>query len=577
MSSVAYLTLYIAIGAVLGILLGQIKYKGIGLGIGGVLFSGIIVGHFAQEYYGLTLRLDGVMTADGNILHYLQEFGLILFVYAIGVQVGPSFFSSLRGIGAKLIGLAVAIIFLNVIIAMSLYFAGIVQADAMIGMYTGAITNTPALGAGTSMLAEMANMFTSQGKDAVALGFDATKVSGAYAMAYPFAVCSLLIVMIGIRIIFRVSIDKAGEEYAASKKKGREDLIHMNVTVVNTEYFNKTLGSIDTIKSGTVICSRLKRNGELSAPNAETVLNENDILHLVGLPKDVSKTVKLLGIESKDVLTTHGTAITVRHLIVTKNEVMNHTLSELDLEKQYNIVISRVYRSGVQFMPSPDLRLALGDELNVIGKLEDVKKAGKVVGDSSATMNKVAMLPIFIGLFLGILLGSIPIAIPGVPTPLKLGVAGGPLIMAILLARFGDTLTGNRLHWRLPVPALSAFREIGITLFLTIVGISAGANGFFNTLTHGDGLHWMAWATLISFIPIAVVGFVSFKIFKVNYLVLSGMIAGSYTDPPALAYANGMYKDSEASSIGYATVYPFTMFLRILSPQIMLIIVASML
>ena len=575
MSSVAYLTLYIALGAVLGILLGQIKYKGIGLGIGGVLFSGIIVGHFAQEYYGLTLRLDGALTADGNILHYLQEFGLILFVYAIGVQVGPSFFSSLRGIGAKLIGLAVAIIVLNVDIAMSLYFTGIVQADAMIGMYTGAITNTPALGAGTAMLSEMANVFTQEGKDAVAMGFDATKISGAYAMAYPFAVCSLLIVMIGIRIIFRVSIDEAGEAYAASKKQGREDLIQMNVTVSNKEFFNKPLNTLDVIKNGVVICSRMKRQGELSAPKPDTVVLENDILHLVGLPKHVNEAVKLLGTEASDVLTTHGTSITVRHLIVTKNDVMNHTLGELDLEKQYNIVISRVYRSGVQFMPSSDLKLALGDELNVIGKLDDVKKAGKVVGNSSATMNKVAMLPIFLGLFLGIILGSIPLPIPGVPTPLKLGVAGGPLIMAILLARFGDSLTGNRLHWRLPVPALAAFREIGITLFLTIVGISAGANGFFNTLTHGDGLHWMAWATLISFIPIAIVGFVAFKVFKVNYLVLSGMIAGSYTDPPALAYANGMYKDSEASSIGYATVYPFTMFLRILSPQIMLIIIAS--
>ena len=575
MSSVAYLTLYIALGAVLGILLGQIKYKGIGLGIGGVLFSGIIVGHFAQEYYGLTLRLDGALTADGNILHYLQEFGLILFVYAIGVQVGPSFFSSLRGIGAKLIGLAVAIIVLNVVIAMSLYFTGIVQADAMIGMYTGAITNTPALGAGTAMLSEMANVFTQEGKDAVAMGFDATKISGAYAMAYPFAVCSLLIVMIGIRIIFRVSIDEAGEAYAASKKQGREDLIQMNITVSNKEFFNKPLNTLDVIKNGVVICSRMKRQGELSAPKPDTVVLENDILHLVGLPKHVNEAVKLLGTEASDVLTTHGTSITVRHLIVTKNDVMNHTLGELDLEKQYNIVISRVYRSGVQFMPSSDLKLALGDELNVIGKLDDVKKAGKVVGNSSATMNKVAMLPIFLGLFLGIILGSIPLPIPGVPTPLKLGVAGGPLIMAILLARFGDSLTGNRLHWRLPVPALAAFREIGITLFLTIVGISAGANGFFNTLTHGDGLHWMAWATLISFIPIAIVGFVAFKVFKVNYLVLSGMIAGSYTDPPALAYANGMYKDSEASSIGYATVYPFTMFLRILSPQIMLIIIAS--
>ena len=190
-------------------------------------------------------------------------------------------------------------------------------------------------------------------------------------------------------------------------------------------------------------------------------------------------------------------------------------------------------------------------------------------------MNHVPMMPIFIGLFLGMLLGSIPIPLPGIPTPLKLGVIGGTLVVAILLARFGDTLTKNNMHWRLPTAALSAFKEIGITLFLTIVGINAGANGFWNELTHGLGLHWMAWATLISIIPLVIVGVIGYKVFKVNYLVLSGVLAGSYTDPPALAYANGMYKDSEASSIGYATVYPFVMFLRIMSPQIMLLIVAS--
>ena len=341
------------------------------------------------------------------------------------------------------------------------------------------------------------------------------------------------------------------------------------------KFIGKTIGDIPCIKDGTVVCSRIKRNGELSVPAKDLVLQKGDLLHLVGGAKYVSKASMAVGTETKDVLTTHGSTISVRHLIITNNNVMGRTLGDLDLESQFGLVISRVIRSGVQFMPTKNLRLALGDELNVIGTVENIKKAGKVVGNSSATMNHVAMMPIFIGLFLGMLLGSIRIPLPGVPAPMKLGVIGGTLVVAILLARFGDTITFNRIHWRLPSAALSAFKEIGITLFLTIVGINAGANGFWEELTHGLGLHWMAWATLISIIPLLIVGFVGYKVFKVNYLVLSGVLAGACTDPPALAYANNMYKDAEASSIGYATVYPFVMFLRILSPQIMLIIVSS--
>ncbi|MGN0894625.1 MAG: putative transporter [Succinivibrio sp.] len=575
MSSLALLVIYISVGAVLGIALGQLKYKGVGLGIGGVLFSGILVGHIANQYFGFNLQIDGVKTAEASILHFLQEFGLMLFVYAIGIQVGPSFFAALRGNGLKLISLAVSMIVLGCCVALSLFYCGIVTPDAMVGMYSGAITNTPALSAGTLMVSDIANAMQALGKDTLALGLDVTKVPKAYAVAYPFGVCSILITMILIRILFRVNVDAAGEAYKETKNAGRDVPVVSNVEVVNSDYIGRSISEIPCIKEGTVICSRIKRDGELSVPSKDMILKKGDLLHLVGASKYLSKASMAVGTETKDVLTTHGSTISVRHLIVTNNNVMGRTLSDLDLENQYNLVVSRVFRSGVQFMPTPDLKLALGDELNVIGTLENIRKAGKVVGNSSATMNHVPMMPIFIGLFLGMLLGSIPLPLPGVPSPMKLGVIGGTLVTAILLARFGDTWTGNRLHWRLPTAALSAFKEIGITLFLTIVGINAGANGFWNELVHGLGLHWMAWATLISIIPLLIVGFIGYKVLKVNYLVLSGVLAGSYTDPPALAYANNMYKDAEASSIGYATVYPFVMFLRILSPQIMLIIVSS--
>lgn len=575
MSSLALLIIYISVGAVLGIALGQLKYKGVGLGIGGVLFSGILVGHIANAYFGFELHTQTGLTAEASILHFLQEFGLMLFVYGIGIQVGPSFFAALRGSGLKLLTLAISIIVLGCCIALALFYCGIVTPDAMVGMYSGAITNTPALSAGTIMVSDLAQAFAQAGQDPLALGFDAAKVPKAYAVAYPFGVCAILITMILIRSVFKVSIDAAGNDYAQSKSKGVDEPIVSNVEVQNSDFIGKTIADIPCIKDGTVICSRIKRNGELSVPAKDLVLQKGDLLHLVGGAKYVSKASMAVGTETKDVLTTHGSTISVRHLIITNNNVMGRTLGDLDLESQFGLVISRVIRSGVQFMPTKNLRLALGDELNVIGTVENIKKAGKVVGNSSATMNHVAMMPIFIGLFLGMLLGSIPIPLPGVPAPMKLGVIGGTLVVAILLARFGDTITFNRIHWRLPSAALSAFKEIGITLFLTIVGINAGANGFWEELTHGLGLHWMAWATLISIIPLLIVGFVGYKVFKVNYLVLSGVLAGACTDPPALAYANNMYKDAEASSIGYATVYPFVMFLRILSPQIMLIIVSS--
>ena len=265
----------------------------------------------------------------------------------------------------------------------------------------------------------------------------------------------------------------------------------------------------------------------------------------------------------------------VRHLIVTNSHVCNRKLGDLHLDERFNLSVSRIIRAGVQMLPAHDFVLSYGDEINVIGTADNVKQAGKLVGNSSASYNQVGMMPVFIGIFLGILLGSIPVPVPGVPAPMKLGLAGGPLIMAIILARFGDSLTGNRIHWRLPPAAIETFNAMGITLFLTIVGICAGANGFWETLTEGPGFSWMAWASLISIIPIMVVGFLAIKVSKVNYLVACGMLAGSYTDPPALAYANGMYKDAEATSIGYATVYPFVMFLRILSPQIMVIIAAA--
>ena len=572
MSTIAFLTLAISVAAVFGILLGSVRYRGIGLGIGGVLFSGIFVGHFSHELYGLTVRTAEGLTSEGHILSYVQEFGLILFVYAIGVQVGPSFFSSLRSMGAKLVGWAVLIIFLNCTIALCLHFAGILSIDAMVGVYSGAVTNTPALGAASQMIRDMSVALADKGYDPLVIGFNELLVPSAYAMAYPFGVCGILATIIIIRLVFRINIDEAADEYFKSKTAGTPSVTTINVKLLNKDFFGKKIIDLPGVKEGVVVISRVKRGQELLVPHHDLILQESDTLHLVGIPSNIGNSAKLIGQTSAETLTTRGTKITVQRLAVTNRHVYGKTLGSLHLDSRFQLVTSRLIRSGVQFVPTPDMKLQFGDVLNVIGEEKNIKEAAAVVGNSNAELHKVAMLPIFIGLILGILLGNIPIPVSGVPTPMKLGLAGGPLVMAILLSRFGSTWTFNTLHWDIPTAGLSALREIGITLFLSIVGINAGASGFWQTLTQGPGFSWMCWGTLVTFIPLIVVGILAYKISKVNYLVLSGMLAGSYTDPPALAFANGLHSNPEASSLGYATVYPVTMFLRILSPQIMIII-----
>lgn len=570
MSTIPFLTLAISVAAVVGILLGEVRYRGIGLGIGGVLFSGILVGHFSHEWFGLTIRTAAGLTAEGNILGYVQEFGLILFVYAIGVQVGPSFFASLRSMGAKLIGWVVVIILMGCSVALILHFIGIVKIDAMVGLYSGAITNTPSLGAANQMILDMQTVL---GPEAKANGFDEFVVPSAYAMAYPFGVCGILLTMILIRLIFRVNIEEAGRQYLASKSAGQGSILTSNVTVLNDEFIGKTLQQIPGITEEHLVCSRIKRGNELIVPHHTTVLEKNDVLHLVGSKEFLDPAVAEVGkLTDSATTTTRGTNKIVQRIVVTNNMVIGKALDSLQLEERFDVVTSRLIRAGVQFIPSHSMKLQFGDYLNLIGTKENIESAAKILGNSSVELHKVAMLPIFIGLILGVLLGSIPIPVSGVPAPLKLGIAGGPLVMAILLSRFGETLTFNRIRWYMPAAGLSALREIGITLFLSIVGICAGANGFWATLTQGSGVTWMLCGIFVTFIPIFVVGILAYKISKVNYLVLCGMIAGSMTDPPALAFANGLYSNPEASSLGYATVYPVTMFLRILSPQIMIII-----
>ena len=321
MSTIAFLTLAISVAAVFGILLGSVRYRGIGLGIGGVLFSGIFVGHFSHELYGLTVRTAEGLTSEGHILSYVQEFGLILFVYAIGVQVGPSFFSSLRSMGAKLVGWAVLIIFLNCTIALCLHFAGILSIDAMVGVYSGAVTNTPALGAASQMIRDMSVALADKGYDPLVTGFNELLVPSAYAMAYPFGVCGILATIIIIRLVFRINIDEAADEYFKSKTAGTPSVTTINVKLLNKDFFGKKIIDLPGVKEGVVVISRVKRGQELLVPHHDLILQESDTLHLVGIPSNIGNSAKLIGQTSAETLTTRGTKITVQRLAVTNRHV----------------------------------------------------------------------------------------------------------------------------------------------------------------------------------------------------------------------------------------------------------------
>ncbi|WP_044142688.1 putative transporter [Succinimonas amylolytica] len=583
-STIAVITVLISLVSIVGILLGDIRIRGVGIGIGGVLFGGIFVGWLAS-YMGWipsavalssaaqssdpkVVQSYAKFVAFNDILHYMQEFGLILFVYTIGVQVGPGFFASMKGNGLKLNSFAVLIVLLGSVIATCycLFFG--MRIDHVIGIYSGAVTNTPALGAGQQMLDSMVSSFT--GAEIDARGLVSANVPKAYAMAYPFGVLGIIMTMFIIRMIFRIDVNKEGERYDLMKKSSHKALNTQNVVLKNPQYFGKKLGEVLALQNDTVLCSRLKRSNVLMVPKADEVLQEGDILHLVGDGDKLLKASENIGESIKVSLSTKGTEFEVKKVVVTNEKVFGKTLEELDLKSRHEVVISRIIRTGVGFIPHRGTVLNFGDQLNLVGRPESIEEVIKIVGNSAAALSKVKMLPIFVGLALGMCLGCFSLPIPGLTAPLKLGLAGGPLVVAILLSCYGHTITFNRMNWFMPAAGNSALREIGIVLFLAIVGFRSGANGFFDDLLHGDGLTWMGMGVFVTFIPIFIAGVLAYKVAHVNYLQMCGMMAGSMTDPPALAFANGLYKNSEASALSYATVYPLTMFLRILSPQFMI-------
>lgn len=548
--SVAQQIIAITLTAALGLMFGKVKIKGISLGGAGALFVGIVLGHIG-------LRIDS------NVLHFIQEFGLILFVYTIGMQVGPGFIDSIRRHGLVLNVLSTSIVFLGVVVTLCLYFFTDMHNNVpvLIGMLCGAVTNTPSLGAANSVFA--------------AAGMDTSLTGIGYAVAYPFGVIGIIFVMLLVRIIFRQNPDKAAKDYAADIAENTKRIESCSLTLDNQNLFGTMLKDIPDLISSGVVVTRLMRGNDIFTPNGKTVIQEGDKLHIVGMPEAVAIMEKIIGKRLEKPITKENTtdsdrAILVKTVLVTNKKVLGKTIGALALAERYNVNVSRVVRSGFKFTGRLDLRIKFADKLRLVGTVEGIEAAAKELGNSLTALDHPEILPAFLGIFLGVIAGSIPIAIPGMPTPLKLGLAGGPLIIAILLSRKRKI---GPLNFFMANSANLMLREFGLTLFLSCVGLNAGIK-FFDVLLNGDGLYYMGLAAFITFIPLAIVSTIGHLIFKVNFLSLCGVLAGATTDPPALAFANSQ-ADSEAVNIGYVSVYPLTMLLRILSAQILAILLVS--
>ncbi|HHN9615890.1 TPA: putative transporter [Escherichia coli] len=548
MSDIALTVSILALVAVVGLFIGNVKFRGIGLGIGGVLFGGIIVGHFVSQA-GMTLSSD--------MLHVIQEFGLILFVYTIGIQVGPGFFASLRVSGLRLNLFAVLIVIIGGLVTAILHKLFDIPLPVVLGIFSGAVTNTPALGAGQQIFRDLGTPMEM-----------VDQMGMSYAMAYPFGICGILFTMWMLRVIFRVNVETEAQQHESSRTNGGALIKTINIRVENPNLHDLAIKDVPILNGDKIICSRLKREETLKVPSPDTIIQLGDLLHLVGQPADLHNAQLVIGQEVDTSLSTKGTDLRVERVVVTNENVLGKRIRDLHFKERYDVVISRLNRAGVELVASGDISLQFGDILNLVGRPSAIDAVANVLGNAQQKLQQVQMLPVFIGIGLGVLLGSIPVFVPGFPAALKLGLAGGPLIMALILGRIGSI---GKLYWFMPPSANLALRELGIVLFLSVVGLKSGGD-FVNTLVNGEGLSWIGYGALITAVPLITVGILARMLAKMNYLTMCGMLAGSMTDPPALAFANNLHPTSGAAALSYATVYPLVMFLRIITPQLLAVL-----
>ena len=550
--SIAHLLLLYSFVIALGMMLGKLKFRGVSFGVAFILFTGIVVAHFG-------------FTGNIKTISFVQDFGLILFVYSLGLQVGPSFFSSFAKGGVQMNRLAVLLIFLNLVVAVGAYFLLFDRTDPdsfpmLVGVLSGAVTNTPGLGAAEEALRQ--------------IGGSNAEIANGYACAYPLAVLGVIMVPMIVKAICRIKDDKENAQLESMKQEDTSTKpMKQFLEMTNERLDGKTVLEIRRLINREFICSRLLHDGVVITPHRDTVVHLGDQLCVVSSEDDGEAIRTLLGsaveVEWDNVKGTEP--LVSRRIVVTKEKLNGKTLGQLHLGSIYDVTITRVVRSGTELFASASLVLQIGDRLSVVGKESSVAAVAQRVGNEMKRLDTPNIATLFIGILVGVLFGSIPIAIPGIPTPLKLGLAGGPLVVAILISRFGYKLG---LVTYTKASALMMLREVGIALFLASVGIKSGAT-FVETITSGDGLTFMLAGLLITIIPVFVVALIARKRHNMNYYSILGLVAGASTNPPALAFANSQ-TEHDAPAVAYSTVYPLTMFLRILTAQLMVLIGCSL-
>ena len=545
--SVAHSLVLVALVIAIGLYLSRIKIGGISIGVTWILFVGIVFGHF-----GLVL--------DATTSHFVKEFGLILFIYSIGIQVGPGFFESFKSGGLTLNGLAAATILLA---GATCLLVGLITNEdpfAMIGVLYGAVTNTPGLGAAQQTFSDMTN------------GVSNPNFVSGYAVAYPLGVVGIIGSIVAFRYIFRINLEEENRKLQNPSNAGNEPVTAITFEAQNSGIYDKTVGEIQRIVGRKAIITRIQHtcDNKIELANENTAVAKGDRLFVVLAPEEtpyfeaiIGK--KIEGMETEEWDKMDKNTLVCERIVVTNQEINGTELGKLALRTKYNVHISRVKRAGVDLMADPRLVLQLGDRLTVVGEAAHVKVVQQKVGDSVKKLDEPNLMAVFLGIALGVLLGSIPFFIPGMSVPVKLGLAGGPLIVSILVSKFG---TKFKLVTYTTSSANLLMRQIGITLFLAAVGIGAG-EGFVDTVLNG-GYRWILYGFVMTVVPIITVGLIGHFIFKVNYFQLAGMISGALTDPPALAYSNSICSTDQAS-VAYSTAYPLSMFLRVVSAQILVL------
>lgn len=540
--SVAQSVLVLGATVAIGLALGGVSLAGISLGVGGVMFAGLGVGGLAH------------LNINPELLEFVREFGLILFVYAIGLQVGPGFFASLRKQGLLLNGMAVVVVLLGSATAVGIAYMANVPLTVAVGLLTGAVTNTPSLGAAQQALSDLPGVAPDAG----------AMVGAGYAAAYPFGILGVITAMLVLRRLFRVDLQKEAAE--AMTGEGGASLAMADFEVTNPELQGQTIEQLRIRLGDGVVVTRRLRDGQQSLVSPQTSIAQGDMLHAVGTEEQLERFRQLVGSSTEVRLPELSSDIELRRIVVTRKKVLGKRIEALALAENWGIVVSRVVRAGVEFAPQPDVRLHYGDRLWVVGLPKALDHVTAELGDQVKELDHPQILPVFLGIALGVILGSIPVTLGNMPAPVRLGLAGGPLIVAIIVGRLGRI---GPFLCHVPNPAKKLLAEFGICLFLACVGLKSGER-FVQLVVSGEGFLWMGLALLIAMLPILLVGVVGRRLFKLNFATLLGVMSGSMTDPPALAYANQI-SGNDAPSVSYATVYPLTMLMRVIASQLLVL------